>query len=55
MPITGIGMSNIQDTSAAMNSIIYQYFYDNYRVMEDPNTFQLSEKYKDLSNNSLKS
>ena len=37
-----------------MNSTIYKYFHDNYGVVEDTNTFQLAEKYKDLSNNSLK-
>ena len=55
MPISGIGMSNIQDTLAAMNSTIHKHFHDNYGTKEDANTFQLAEKYKDLSNNSLKS
>ena len=55
MPISGIGISNIQDTLDAMNSTIYKYFHDKYGVVEDTNTFQLAEKYKDLSNNSLKS
>ena len=53
MAILGIGMSSIQGTLAAMNSTIYQYCCDNYGVIEDTNTFQLTEKYKDLSNNSL--
>ena len=55
MPISGIGVSNIQDTLAAMNSTMYKYFHDNYGIVEDTNAFQLAEKYKDLSNNSLKS
>ena len=55
MPISGIVKSKIDDTLNVMNSVIYDYFRDNFGTLEDSNTSHLIEKYKDCSTNSLKS
>ena len=54
MPISEIDKSNINDTLSAMTSVIYAYFRDNFGTLEDTNTPYMVDKYKDYSNNSLK-
>ena len=55
IPISGINDSTINNTLNTMNSVIYDYFHDHFGTLEDTSTSHLTVKYKDCSNNSLKS
>ena len=54
MPVYGIGKSHINDTLSAMKSISYNYFRDTCRLLEVTDASHLDNKYKDLTNASLK-
>ena len=52
---SGISSSDINNTLQTMNSVIYEYFRENFGILKDANTLHLVDNYKDCSNNLLKS
>ena len=55
LPISKIDHRNISTQIAAMNSTIYNYFRDNFGIIEDTSTLGLFAKYSDMSKKELKS